>query len=103
MAQRPKNPEPRPQPRLYLVTPPLSDAAGFVPALAEALAAGDVCAVLVRVAEADERSSINRIKALAPAVQEAGAALLIDGHPNQVARAGAAGAPATGLDEIAEP
>lgn len=102
MAQRPKNPEPRPQPRLYLVTPPLADAAGFVPALTAALGAGDVAAVLVRLTEADERTQINRIKALAPAVQDAGAALLIDGHPNLVARAGADGAHATGIDAVTE-
>jgi thiamine-phosphate pyrophosphorylase len=102
MAQRPKNPEPRPQPRLYLVTPPLSDAPGFVPALNEALAAGDVAAVLVRLTEADERTQINRIKTLTAAAQDAGAALLIDGHPNLVARAGADGAHASGIDAITE-
>lgn len=102
MAQRPKNPEPRPQPRLYLVTPPILDAAAFVPALTAALAAGDVAAVLVRLTNADERTQINRIKALAPAVQEAGAALLIDGHANLVARAGADGAHATGIDAVTE-
>jgi thiamine-phosphate pyrophosphorylase len=102
MAQRPKNPEPRPQPRLYLVTPPVSDAAGFVPALTAALAAGDVAAVMLRLTDADERTQINRIKALAPAAQEAGAALLIDGRPNLVARAGADGAHASGIDDVTD-
>lgn len=92
MAQRPKNPEPRPAPRLYLVTPELSDAATFAPALEAALAAGDVACVLLRLADADERTQINRIKALAATVQAAGAALLIDGHAGLVARAGADGA-----------
>ena len=102
MAQRPKNPEPRPQPRLYLVTPALSDAAGFVPALTAALAAGDVAAVLVRLTDADERTQINRVKALAGAVQGAGAALLIDGHANLVAKAGADGAHVSGIDEVTD-
>jgi thiamine-phosphate pyrophosphorylase len=92
MAQRPKNAEPRPQPRLYLVTPSLADAAAFAPALTAALAAGDVAAVLLRLTETDERTQINRVKTLAPAVQQAGAALLIDGQPSLVARSGADGA-----------
>lgn len=102
MAQRPKNPEPRPQPRLYLVTPALSDATGFIPALTAALAAGDVAAVLVRLAEADERTQINRVKALAAAVQDAGAALLIDGHAHLVAKAGADGAHVSGIDDVTD-
>src|SRR6476646_8812927 len=40
---------------------------------------------------------ITRIKALAPAVQNAGAALLVDGHPEIVARGGADGAHLTGI------
>ncbi|MBS0247602.1 MAG: thiamine phosphate synthase [Proteobacteria bacterium] len=102
MAQRPKNPEPRPQPRLYLVTPPLADVADFIPSLKTALAAGDIAAVLLRLAETDERTLINHIKALAPTVQAAGAALLIDGHANLVARSGADGAHASGVDAVTD-
>jgi thiamine-phosphate pyrophosphorylase len=40
---------------------------------------------------------ISRIKALAPAIQDKGAALLIDGHVELVARAGADGAHLTGI------
>ncbi|MGC5340812.1 thiamine phosphate synthase, partial [Escherichia coli] len=40
----------------------------------------------------DQRTMISRIKALAPVVQNAGAALLVDGHPEIVARGGADGA-----------
>ena len=40
---------------------------------------------------------ISRVKALAPAIQNAGAALLLDGHVELVARAGADGAHLTGL------
>ncbi|RDV04756.1 thiamine phosphate synthase [Undibacter mobilis] len=92
MAQRPKIAEPRPQPRLYLITPPIADAAAFAPVLKAALAAGDVAAVLLRLAEGDDRTQINRVKALAPIAQGAGAALLLDGHAGLVARSGADGA-----------
>jgi thiamine-phosphate pyrophosphorylase len=102
MATRPKRAEPRLAPRLYLITPPLADTAAFSATLAEALAAGDVAAVLLRLAEADERSLINRAKALAPVVQDKGAALLIDGHADLVARAGCDGAHLTGIDAFSE-
>ena len=53
---------PRPSPRLYLITPPVDDPAAFAPQLDAALAAGDIAAVLLRLAEADERTLINRTK-----------------------------------------
>ena len=99
-SSRPKQADPRPAPRLYLVTPPVVDDAAFSTQLAAALAAGDVAAVLLRLAEADERTWINRAKALAPVVQDKGAALLIGGHAELVARAGADGAHLTGLEEF---
>jgi thiamine-phosphate pyrophosphorylase len=102
MAPRPKNAEPRPQPRLYLITPPLDDAATFALTLEPALAAGDVACVLLRLADGDERSQINRIKAIAPLVQRHNAALLVDGHGELVARSGADGAHMTGIDAISE-
>jgi thiamine-phosphate pyrophosphorylase len=102
MAPRPKRADPRPAPRLYLVTPRLDETAGFAPLLAQALAAGDVAAVLLRLAPADERSLINRAKTLAPVVQEKGAALIVDGHADLVARAGCDGAHLTGLAAFTE-
>jgi thiamine-phosphate pyrophosphorylase len=97
---RPKQADPRPAPRLYLVTPPVADAQAFSVALAAALAAGDVAAVLLRMAEEDERTQINRAKTLSSAVQDKGAALLLDGHADLVARAGADGAHLTGIAEF---
>lgn len=97
MSSRPKQAEPRPAPRLYLVTPPVADAQAFSGALAAAMAAGDVAAVLLRLAEADERTQINRAKALGPIVQDSGAALLLGGHADLAARAGADGAHLSGL------
>ncbi|MEE1612767.1 thiamine phosphate synthase [Microvirga sp. CF3016] len=62
--------------RLYLITPVLEDAS-FAPRLAEACAIGTVAAVLLRLASADERGLINQVKALAPAAQEHGAAVIV--------------------------
>ena len=97
---RPKQADPRPAPRLYLVTPPVADAQAFSVTLAAALAASDVAAVLLCLAEGDERTQINRAKTLSPAVQDKGAALLLDGHADLVARAGADGAHLTGIAEF---
>ncbi|MDA9436499.1 thiamine phosphate synthase [Bradyrhizobium sp. CCBAU 51627] len=87
-----KSPPPRPAPRLYLATPVVDDPASLLAELPALLAAVDVAAVLVRLKETDQRTMISRIKALAPVVQNAGAALLVDGHPEIVARGGADGA-----------
>ena len=100
MTSRPKQVEPRPAPRLYLVTPRVADAAAFAVELAAALAAGDVAAVLLRLAEADERTLINLAKALARVAQAKDVALLLDGHVDLVARAGCDGAHLTGLAEF---
>src|SRR5471032_2293409 len=66
------------------------------------LAAADVAAVLLRLKPTDQRTMISRIKALAPAVQDSGAALLLDGHVELVARAGADGAHLTGFAAMEE-
>jgi thiamine-phosphate pyrophosphorylase len=100
MASRPKHAEPRPQPRLYLVTPPLADTGAFTDRLAAAMAAGDVAAVLLRLEDTDERTLINRVKQLAPLVQQRDAALLLDGRAELVARAGADGAHLTGIADF---
>jgi len=79
------------------MTPPVADPSTFLDQLTSALDAGDVAAVLLRLAEADERTLINRVKALAPAVQDKGAALLLDGRADLVARGGADGAHLSGI------
>jgi thiamine-phosphate pyrophosphorylase len=99
MASRGNPAEPRrPAPRLYLVTP--QDPAGLADKLAQALGAADVAAVLLRLPPADERGHINQAKALAPIVQDNGAALILDGHPDLAVRAGADGAHLTGIDAL---
>jgi thiamine-phosphate pyrophosphorylase len=66
-----------PAQRLSLITPLLEDTAAFAPRLAEACAAGRIDAVVARLAAADERTLINRVKALAPSAQDHGAALIV--------------------------
>ena len=90
----------KPHPRLYLATPALVDPAAFVPQLESALRAGDVAAVLLRLEDADERALINRVKSVAPAVQTRDTALLLDGRPGLVARAGADGAHLHGIEAL---
>ncbi|ANV99434.1 thiamine phosphate synthase [Bradyrhizobium icense] len=93
---------PRPAPRLYLATPEVDDPSQLASQLPELLAAADVAAVLLRLKQTDQRTMIARVKALAPAIQNAGAALLLDGHVELVARAGADGAHLTGLAALDE-
>ncbi len=88
---------PRPAPRLYLATPEVDDPSQLAASLPDLLAAADVAAVLMRLKPTDQRTMISRVKTLAPMVQNAGAALLLDGHVELVARAGADGAHVTGL------
>jgi thiamine-phosphate pyrophosphorylase len=88
----------RTPPRLYLVTPPVDDAAALLGPLDSALTAGDVAAVLLRLADADERAVTNRAKAIAAAVQRRDIALLLDGRVDSVGRAGADGAHVFGID-----
>jgi len=87
-----------PRQRLYLVTPRIEDPAPFIPDVERALAAGDIAAVLLRLADGDERKQIDRIKAIAPAVQRRDVALLLDGHAGIVARTGADGAHISGIE-----
>jgi thiamine-phosphate pyrophosphorylase len=90
----------RPAPRLYLITPPVGDPAAFVDPLAAALGAADIAAVCLRLVATDERTLTNRIKALAPVVQDKGAAFLIAGYVDLVARTGADGAHLTGIESF---
>jgi thiamine-phosphate pyrophosphorylase len=90
-----------PVPRLYLLTPPVEDPAA-VARLADAMAGSDVAAVLLRLPDADERSLINLVKKVAPAVQHRDAALLLDGRDDIVARSGADGAHLGNVDALVE-
>jgi thiamine-phosphate pyrophosphorylase len=91
---------PRPVPRLYLATPVVDDPALLMASLPGLLAAADVAAVLLRLKPTDQRTMISRVKTLAPVIQDGGAALLLDGHVELVARAGADGAHLTGIEAM---
>jgi len=91
---------PRPAPRLYLATPVVDDPSSWLASLPGLLAQADVAAVLLRLETTDQRTMISRIKTLAPAIQDSGAALLLDGHVELVARAGADGAHLTGIEAM---
>jgi thiamine-phosphate pyrophosphorylase len=93
---------PRPLPRLYLATPVVDDPSALQASLPSLLAGVDVAAVLVRLKPTDQRTMISRVKALASAIQASGAALLLDGHVELVARAGADGAHLTGIEALRE-
>jgi thiamine-phosphate pyrophosphorylase len=101
----------RPRPRLYLAIPALDEAssspaspspASWLERLPGVLQAADVAAVLLRLKPSDPRSMISRVKAVAPMIQSSGAALLLDGHADIVARSGADGAHLTGLAAMQE-
>jgi thiamine-phosphate pyrophosphorylase len=91
---------PRPVPRLYLATPEVDDPSQLGSQLTELLAAADVAAVLLRLKQTDQKTMTSRGKTLAPAIQNAGAALLLDGHVELVARAGADGAHLNGISAL---
>ncbi len=90
------SPQP-PRQRIHLITPPVGDSETFAPALAAALDADDVAAVLLRLQDSDERTLVNRTKAIAAVVQRRDIALLVDGRADIAIRAGADGAHLTGI------
>jgi thiamine-phosphate pyrophosphorylase len=93
---------PRPLPRLYLATPETDDPQSLAGALPSLLTEADVAAVLLRLRPSDPRTLISRVKALAPAIQNADAALLLEGNVDLVARAGADGAHLSSLAALEE-
>ena len=98
MASRPKQAAPRPAPRplsRYAATCGAFRVHSAIDRRASTPATSRQCCC--SLADADERTLINCAKALAPPVQGKDAALLLDGRPNLVARAGADGAHLTGL------
>jgi thiamine-phosphate pyrophosphorylase len=102
-----------PRRRLYLLTPQLGDTAAFARDIevvlgavlaavsGAALQAGDIAAVLLRLEQADERTLINRVKAVGAAVQRHDVALLLDGHAELAARSGADGAHLAPIEALA--
>jgi thiamine-phosphate pyrophosphorylase len=98
---KPKPDTRRPAPRLYLATPETGDPKVLGGVLREAVRAADVAAILLRLKSAAERDLVNRVKALAGTVQEAGAALILDGHAGIAAKAGADGSHLASVEAFA--
>lgn len=100
MATKQKPVPVRPAPRIYLTTPAVADPSTLAATLPELLAAADVAAVLLELVPGEERGMIKCAKAIAPLVQNAGVALLIDDHFELAARSGADGANIRGVASL---
>lgn len=78
-------------PRLFLITPPISDWAAFAPVFEAALAVCDIACVLLRTEARDDGDRKKIIRALAPLAQQRGVALLVADDPQLAIRADADG------------
>jgi thiamine-phosphate pyrophosphorylase len=78
-------------PRLYLITPPISDWAAYPPLLNAAIATCDLACVLLRIAADDEGAKEQIVRVLAPVLQKHGVACLVADDPQLAARANADG------------
>lgn len=77
--------------RLYLVTPPALEPAAFAPILAEALDAGDVACVQLRLKDCSEDDIRRACDALRPIAQERDVAFILNDHPRLAREAGCDG------------
>jgi thiamine-phosphate pyrophosphorylase len=78
--------------RLYLITPPKLEPAGFADLLASALDAGDVGAVQLRLKDADDATWRRAIDALRPVAQSRNVAFLLNDRPDLAVAHGCDGA-----------
>ena len=82
MARTPTVPE-RPPCRLYLITPPaIADLNAFAQTLDQALAAGDVAALQIRLKPADDAAIRTAVEVLAPIARRHDAAVLLNDRPD---------------------
>jgi thiamine-phosphate pyrophosphorylase len=86
-----------PSPGLYLVTPVLTEAESFLPALREALASADIASLLLRLGPLEDAQAARLVRAVAEPTQAKGAALLVDRSPALAIEAGADGAHVGGV------
>jgi thiamine-phosphate pyrophosphorylase len=77
--------------RLYLVTPPALEPALFAVRLAEALDAGDVGCVQLRLKDVDDDTVRRACDALRPVAQSRGVAFLLNDRPDLAAETGCDG------------
>ncbi len=88
--------------RLYLVTPPVSDALGFRPLLMAALNGAPVECMWLKVDAPDEKAAQRITQALAAVIQDKGVAVIIDppGDLREVARGGIDGVHISSPDSL---
>ncbi|PWC78184.1 thiamine phosphate synthase [Azospirillum sp. TSH64] len=77
--------------RLYLVTPPALEPAAFAPILAEALDAGDVACVQLRLKDCPEDDIRRACDVLRPVAQEREVAFILNDHPRLARETGCDG------------
>lgn len=77
--------------RLYLVTPPALDPAGFSRLLAAALDGGDVACVQLRLKEVDDDTVRRAIDVLRPVAQDRDVAFILNDRPDLAAQTGCDG------------
>jgi thiamine-phosphate pyrophosphorylase len=77
--------------RLYLITPPRLDAAAFSRTLAEALEAGDVASVQLRLKDADDDAIRRAVDMLRPIAQRRDVAFILNDRPDLARETGCDG------------
>ncbi|WP_174300053.1 thiamine phosphate synthase [Caulobacter sp. S45] len=78
--------------RLYLITPPtLPDLGAFAACLEQALDAGDVAALQIRLKDVDDQAIARAVEVLAPLAQPRGVAVILNDRPDLAARLGCDG------------
>ena len=91
MAKSPTVPA-RPPCRLYLITPPvIPDLDAFANLLGQALDAGDVAALQIRLKPADDAAVRAAVAALAPVARRRGVAVLLNDRPDLAKETGCDG------------
>lgn len=90
----------KPHTRLVLVTPVVDDAVAFAPKLEKVCAAGDVAAVILRLATEDEVMALSAIRIVSTHLQASGAALLLSDMPSLVEASGADGVHFSSIDQM---
>jgi thiamine-phosphate pyrophosphorylase len=82
MAKPPSAPAPAPECRLYLITPPaLPDLDAFAADLEEALSAGDVACLQIRLKDADRDTLARAVAVLAPIAETHDVAVILNDDP----------------------
>lgn len=83
---------PRPPCRLYLITPPaIPDLAAFARDLEDALAAGDVAALQVRLKDLDDGAVLDAVAVLKPVAHARGVAVILNDRPDLARTSGCDG------------